>query len=387
MAGLFDLEGNSPQAATGGTGLFGNSGDFITKERAQIANDFTRDYEDRKNPFRMLGGALKTINLQNSPEVQQMKQADETMAKYNDMITSQDPAQQKQGWMGIAKDLDRGNQKGILMAIREANAIKIEKPETVDQWEVQFEEKDVPGKGKMLFQVEVNKRNGARKNMSLVKDDEIKTPKDKLWSLIDTNGEVQYQMPVDENGTPNLKLVPQEDKEMVARLLAGGADWKQGHRMPSIDDRLSKPPVEPQSLPPTERQVAVTQFKPFISESSLYDLESDQEELAAVSMAKAAMDLQKQTKLSVVDSELIIRTLLEQPSADDPDFGRYEINDWGNNTFDKVGFDRDIIAIQEKYKTLAPDVKAQVQKFAKESGKTFGEVFAVMVTQGQLGEL
>ena len=121
MAGLFDLEGNSPQAATGGTGLFGNSADFITKERDQIANDFTRDYEDRKNPFRMLGGALKTYNLQNSPEVQQMRDTDTIIQQ----IDIKSPEEVKVGYDELMKI---GNVKGALGLLKAHNEF-VERPD------------------------------------------------------------------------------------------------------------------------------------------------------------------------------------------------------------------------------------------------------------------
>jgi len=114
MAGLFDLEGNSPQAATGGTGLFGNSGDFLTQERAKIGQEHTRDYEDRKNPFRMLGGALKTYNLQNSPEVQQMRDTDTIMQQID--VTR--PEEVKVGYDELMKI---GNVKGALELLKAHN--------------------------------------------------------------------------------------------------------------------------------------------------------------------------------------------------------------------------------------------------------------------------
>jgi len=64
--GLFDK-------ATGGTGLFGNESQWLQDERDKISTRHTRDWQDRQNPFRMLGGALKAHNLKNSPETQQMR--------------------------------------------------------------------------------------------------------------------------------------------------------------------------------------------------------------------------------------------------------------------------------------------------------------------------
>ena len=79
MAGLFDSEVKGNQPATSGTGLFGNSGDFLTQQRNKISQTHTQDRQDRENPFRMLGGAMKTYNLQNSPEVQQMRDTENIM--------------------------------------------------------------------------------------------------------------------------------------------------------------------------------------------------------------------------------------------------------------------------------------------------------------------
>jgi hypothetical protein len=86
MAGLFDRE-TGQQPATSGTGLFGNSGDFLTKERAQIKQDHQTRYEDRTNPFRALGGAMKTYNLQSSPEVKQMEETQTIMEQID--VTNQ----------------------------------------------------------------------------------------------------------------------------------------------------------------------------------------------------------------------------------------------------------------------------------------------------------
>ena len=81
MAGLFDSEVKGVKPATGGTGLFGNSGDFITKERGQILQEHLYNKENANNPFRAIGGALKTYNLQNSPEVQQMRDTETIMSQ------------------------------------------------------------------------------------------------------------------------------------------------------------------------------------------------------------------------------------------------------------------------------------------------------------------
>jgi len=108
---VFDTEGQ-PEAATGGTGLFGNSGDFLTKERAKISETHTRDYQDRQNPFRMLGGAMKTYNLQNSPEVQQMRDT-ETIMKQID-VTS--PMEVKTGYEAL---MNIGNTKGAVQLLQQ----------------------------------------------------------------------------------------------------------------------------------------------------------------------------------------------------------------------------------------------------------------------------
>ena len=87
MGALFDNETGQRKPTTSGTGLFGGSEDFLTTERNKISQMHTRDWQDRDNPFRMLGGAMKTYNLQNSPEVQQMRDTETIMQQID--ITNQ----------------------------------------------------------------------------------------------------------------------------------------------------------------------------------------------------------------------------------------------------------------------------------------------------------
>lgn len=118
MAGLFDLDADA----------------FLTQEREKVSADFLnpRDYRTVENPFRMLGGALKSHNLQNSKEVQEMRQTEELMRQYSGDLYGEDPTKQKEAWLGLARELQPFNQKGAYEALTHANSIKIEKPGKLD---------------------------------------------------------------------------------------------------------------------------------------------------------------------------------------------------------------------------------------------------------------
>jgi len=123
--GLFDK-------ATGGTGLFGNESQWLQDERDKISVRHTRDYQDRQNPFRMLGGALKAHNLKNSPEAQQMRQTEELMKQYSGGMYDKDPTKQREAWLGLAQELKSFNPKGAVQAMQVAQSIGIPKASKLD---------------------------------------------------------------------------------------------------------------------------------------------------------------------------------------------------------------------------------------------------------------
>jgi len=123
--GLFDK-------ATGGTGLFGNESQWLQDERDKISVRHTRDYQDRQNPFRMLGGALKAHNLKNSPEAQQMRQTEELMKQYSGGMYDKDHTKQREAWLGLAQELKSFNPKGAVQAMQVAQSIDPPKKSMLD---------------------------------------------------------------------------------------------------------------------------------------------------------------------------------------------------------------------------------------------------------------
>lgn len=123
--GLFD---KSPGGvATGGTGLFGNEAQWLSDERDKISARHTRDWQDRQNPYRMLGGALKAHNLRNSPEARQMRDTQTLMSQ----IDTRRPEEVE---FAIQKLTEMGNIKGAFQ-LRQiaADMFSKESPKTFRQ--------------------------------------------------------------------------------------------------------------------------------------------------------------------------------------------------------------------------------------------------------------